>query len=1168
MPRSPAASPERSPSRGGGGRSRSRDVSPEKAPMILDTANPLYVKSLDKLSTAAFKFNKERNGIWLKTIENRELDAELFRTGLRGGMNLNLTKEEFDTVRPHWDNGGYVNGCDFILFFYRLRFEYRSRLLTERIAKEKAYRQKDANFAAARLKEIESKSVVRISFDFKPSDMQSALEKVRVAAWKFDKQGNGAANLDAFDCEYLTAENFKDVLRRTFNLKFTPGEMGAYIRHCTDDPQGKVFCASFLIGFLRTGMEERSKKLKSNWAERQRINAAAEEAEKLRLEFQEGKNAQKVSSFTEDDKKHALYKLRAAAKLYEAVSGMSMQSFEAKHMVPHEFKEQLKRVFNLKLSGPELGAIISIFDEDATGFIPCAEFAKTFLAMGFTERAMRDRNNFEAQRAADAQRKIENEEKLQALAGKNGITILDSFTEGEYSSAMGKMIEAATYFEKGGPGAPNLDAFEAKTMPAFIFKEQLRRAFHMDLTANELAAVMSVFDPKGTGEIVCIEFMQKFCRTGSEERTNKEKRWRVMQKQADERAIKHAREKQEKLDKKMLLSVASYAQEDFELAMTKLTRAATMYHKSPDDKLDAFESESLPPHVFKEQLKLAFNVKVSMPELGALMSYYDPAGKGSVHSKDFLNAFLRLGTEERDKIRKGWRDEDVQKREKDAAMDVARAEAKIQKQLSEVQFQFTEEDFDEALMIFIKICHQFEQRQLGPAGWAAFTCKSFSPIEFREVVKRTFDVRLAPRVLGALVAYFQIKVNRDDKDKRVNSQFFLQCFVQGRTSTEMFKGKKGEQDLLWEYHAKLKEEYQQRKERMGGNEDDTRPWRKTVALKRNAAGVMAMVTKKPYPHDPAEKIHRLLAVGKLSGRVDLSTKSRWPEDDETVGLVQTNNKVAHSKKKGKKDAKENKAANLAAKMKEANANAHDDALLALGDDDQRKRADFRLANIPSEIFSYQAMTELWLCNNNMGLIPSQIGEIKSLKILSLSNNNLNSFPPELCALPNLKKLLLRKNHLMDLPEAFANLTNLSELDISRNMLDVFPEVICKLDSLLTIRAGYNQLTDMPRSLVNLKSLSFLSLEANPITRPPVCFEKMQWTDVQGIVLPQSDHSAYRFKVTKEDEIELENFIKLKGAGRARRDALLRAPGRIGVQIGSTRPVHNKEAEDGNIEFRS
>ena len=180
MPRFPSASAERSPSRGGG--RHAREESPEKEPMSLDTTSALYIKSLDKLSTAAFKFNKERNGIWLKTIENRELDPELFRTGLRGGMNLNLSKEEFDSVRAHWDNQGYVNGCDFILFFYRLRFDYRSRLLTERIAKEKAFRQKDANFTAARLKDIESKSVVRINFEFKPEDMQSALEKVRASS--------------------------------------------------------------------------------------------------------------------------------------------------------------------------------------------------------------------------------------------------------------------------------------------------------------------------------------------------------------------------------------------------------------------------------------------------------------------------------------------------------------------------------------------------------------------------------------------------------------------------------------------------------------------------------------------------------------------------------------------------------------------------------------------------------------------------------------------------------------------------------------------------------------------------------------------------------------------------------------------------------------------------
>ena len=84
---------------------------------------------------------------------------------------------------------------------------------------------------------------------------------------------------------------------------------------------------------------------------------------------------------------------------------------------------------------------------------------------------------------------------------------------------------------------------------------------------------------------------------------------------------------------------------------------------------------------------------------------------------------------------------------------------------------------------------------------------------------------------------------------------------------------------------------------------------------------------------------------------------------------------------------------------------------------------------------------------------------------------------------------------------------------------------------------------------------------------------MQWLDVSGVKLPTSDKSAYRFKVTKEDEAELEEFIKCKGRGRARRDALLRAPGRIGVGIGSGKSLEGTleegegEGGDGMIEIR-
>ena len=51
------------------------------------------------------------------------------------------------------------------------------------------------------------------------------------------------------------------------------------------------------------------------------------------------------------------------------------------------------------------------------------------------------------------------------------------------------------------------------------------------------------------------------------------------------------------------------------------------------------------------------------------------------------------------------------------------------KALAEVDFEFTEDDFDEALWKFVKVCHDFEL-QLGPAGWSGFTA---SPLTCRRI---------------------------------------------------------------------------------------------------------------------------------------------------------------------------------------------------------------------------------------------------------------------------------------------------------------------------------------------------------------------------------------------------------------------------------------------------
>jgi hypothetical protein len=59
--------------------------------------------------------------------------------------------------------------------------------------------------------------------------------------------------------------------------------------------------------------------------------------------------------------------------------------------------------------------------------------------------------------------------------------------------------------------------------------------------------------------------------------------------------------------------------------------------------LDAFDTNDMPPYVFKEQLKMVFNVNVTLPELWALVAYFDQESSGSIPCKHFLTQFLRTG---------------------------------------------------------------------------------------------------------------------------------------------------------------------------------------------------------------------------------------------------------------------------------------------------------------------------------------------------------------------------------------------------------------------------------------------------------------------------------------------------------------------------------------------
>lgn len=201
------------------------------------------------------------------------------------------------------------------------------------------------------------------------TDIESeiAFRKLTDAAGMYDRTFTGALPLDAFEVESMRPEEFKSNLKLAFNLHLTIPELTAIIKLLNKDrpEESNINCAKFLVIFMRLGVMERTKKLQNHWTEQQNTKDNTEQM-KVRNEADfEGKNGLKVISvadlqFTENDREIAMCKLKEAAKMYvmQSTGTVSLRSFDALHMPPHEFKEQLRRVFKITLSSGEVGSLL------------------------------------------------------------------------------------------------------------------------------------------------------------------------------------------------------------------------------------------------------------------------------------------------------------------------------------------------------------------------------------------------------------------------------------------------------------------------------------------------------------------------------------------------------------------------------------------------------------------------------------------------------------------------------------------------------------------------------------------------------------------------------------------------------------------------------------------
>lgn len=794
--------------------------------------------------------------------------------------------------------------------------------------------------------------------------------------------------------------------------------------------------------------------------------------------------------------------------------------------------------------------------------------------MGFAEREREIREFKEKNRLAEEARKAEAERKEQELAMKNASKLSYKYTEESFSSALAKLTEAAWAFDKNGPGAPDLTAFEAKDMEPHVFKEQLRRAFNMNLNPQELGALMTIFDPEKKGTVICIEFLNKFLKVGMDERARRWQQWRDHELELEKSRAEAEAQKKKADDEKHFIKLREYSDDQYETAVQKLTQAAAKYIKGAPGavSLTAFEAQTMLPHVFKEQLKLVFGLKVTIPELSALLHFF--GNDEELTCREFVVKFVRMGIEERQSMRKKWKEDDKAKKEK---ADKLKEEILIKNGLrgvTEVNKNFVEEDFDSALGKLIDMCYRFDARNAGPGFRKIFEANFFTPGEFKEILKRTFNVRVTAAELGVFVSYFDTSMSGN-----ITTSSFMSSFLKIRISLEDIKGSADEKVLLQEFQKKMKVSYKKRIERLTSltNDSSLKPWRSNLP-------VTAFDRKqhKPYPKSAAHKLRRRLNVGLRSGKLDLSTQLLWlqgievtTDEEEIVAepVEDSQNLLAEEMKEDvQKILKRTRTVDLVAQGKsKLQMKAQQDlnmlsSLISLIHTEKRVSEDrvvrnlaqkppedvkigtlidknrsnnisinFRLASIPPEVFNMLSLRELWLCNNELGSIPSQIGELKLLQVLSLAGNKLQTIPPEICLIETLTKLYLERNCLEGLPDLFGRLHNLDSLNISSNQFKVFPEVVCSLSLLVNLDAESNEISSLPSSLRAMKSLTRLNLGNNLLFSPEQVLDKMWWLSVvPSCAIIKTEKSASVFKVSLEESLAAESFLRNKASSRAAR----------------------------------
>merc|ERR1711871_1112397 len=318
----------------------------------------------------------------------------------------------------------------------------------------------------------------------------------------------------------------------------------------------------FLVTFGFLGAILKDQKAAEAKAKEERITKIAKKKEEKQMILEEKKVLMDIDwEYSEDISRATRRRVEHAAWCFDpgAPNAPNLDGFTSAALPPAEFKDLVKRAFNLKLTNKSLAACIRLFNSECDGKrVPCGEFIQYFIALGHELRDKERREQREKQKRMIAEAEAEAAAIQKEKDNKMNLKVDMDYSPVDEASANQKLIEAATKFDKGHPSAMALNGFDSKTLPAGQFREMVKTTFNLKLKPKELGALVKKFehpDKPGTGEIDTHTFLVKFNQMGIERRAHQKRE--ALQKQREEtlKAEQEMKEKLEAQEKKLILKV-------------------------------------------------------------------------------------------------------------------------------------------------------------------------------------------------------------------------------------------------------------------------------------------------------------------------------------------------------------------------------------------------------------------------------------------------------------------------------------------------------------------------------------------------------------------------------------------------------------------------------------